>query len=120
MNVVFGFGQSHIDKTKRFANDLASALIADAQTDPREVATRMAESVGVFKETDWKIVHIRRVEKYSGQQADGDETIVVDGTYAHIRDDHPMSPDGFAQWTVPFCVTILQDDAWGERVFVSV
>jgi hypothetical protein len=115
MNAILGFGQHHAEVTRRFCDRVASAIIAGGA---EESVAAVVSGEGTFKDKGWRIARLRRfgcAEFRSGATA-----IVAEGTYSHIRDDHPLSPDGFASLDVPWCVTVFFDDIWGTRTHVAI
>lgn len=115
MNIVIGFGQTHVEETKSFANEIGKRLLQQ-DGDPEEVAKEMAAELGTFKDKGWPLAHIRSVDVTENWRP----VIVVEGTRSHFRDDHPVSPDGYASWNHTFCVVVMIDDIWGPRYYVSV
>lgn len=123
MNIVFGFGQQHLSITRAFCDRLAQEVPAQDESPKAEARVRakaeeLALQEGTFKKVGWRVARIKRVSTnavYPGATA-----CVVEGTYSHFRDDHPMSPDGVACFDVPWCVVVLNDETWGRRVYVSI
>ena len=115
MNIIFGFGEHHRQITIAFCNRMADAVLES--DNPKDAAEKLAKDAGTWKYKGWKIVSLKRVEML--EIYEGAKIIVVEGSYSHIRDDHPMSPDGIACLDIPWCVTVCNDETWGKRVYVS-
>jgi hypothetical protein len=111
MNILIGFGQHHVDKTELFARKIASAALDGA--DEKEIE-KIFLSEGVF-DGQYRNARLRRFHR--GDDAGATITVVY-GTYSHYRKDHPLSPDGWAMWDIPFCTVSIKDDIWGDRIFV--
>lgn len=118
MNIILGFGQHHIDKTKAFCRRIAEAVGNDPEN-AESVAQAVACEEGTFKDKGWRIATLRRAQyapRYEGSFA-----VVVEGVYYHIRDDHPLSPDGYASLECPWCVTVIHDEGiWGRRDYITL
>ena len=115
MNIIFGFGEHHRQITVAFCHGVAQAVM-EAE-DPKEAASALASEAGTWKDKGWRVVSLKRVETINPYE--GAQIIIVEGSYSHYRDDHPMSPDGIASMDIPWCVTVCRDETWGDRVYVS-
>jgi hypothetical protein len=120
VNILLGFGKAHFDLTKSKARELVDAvkMCKDEQT-VKEYAEKYAESLGTYKtdKYEWAIFKIREVAVFSGySQQHG---IMIEGVHSHYRGDHPLSSDGFAMLDVHFAMVYINDDIWGERIYIS-
>lgn len=115
MNIIFGFGQAHEDKGNAIAEKIATKLISEIDTILScENDYKAAQSVRAilesndnpkfkFKDSEYNtfFVHFPSVQ---GEK--GNYLISAGFDVSHYRDDHPMSPDGFACMTQKFFVVV--------------
>ena len=121
--MIIGFGQHHTDITRRFCGALAEELLAaSSQDEAQQIANRHATAAGTFKDKGWKVASVRRVVFHQPYPSVDPSALVcvVEGTYSHYRDDHPLSPDGIAMLEMTWCVTVCNDEIWNQRTFISV
>ena len=117
MAVILGFGQSHIDKAKSVVNELAEHL---PKENTKDFAEEFALSQGTYDapKNKFRIMRIRTVHTW--EDYDEHWGCVIEGIYSCYRNDHPLSPDGFACLDIKFCLTIQEDDVWGKRVYCCI
>ena len=118
MNIVLGFGQFHVDETKAHCARILEIVKCKDEKQIRRELQKFAFSLGTFKEKGWRVMYEPSVHCFS--EWDEHFGCVVEGLHTHYSDDNPMSPDGYASWGIPFCITYINDDNRGERSYVSV
>ena len=118
MNIILGFGKTHYDKAKQLVNEMASKI--NSSLDVQKTTGDYAEKCGVYKtkKYEFKNMNIRTVHSWSNYKAHWGCT--VEGCCSFFRDDHPLSPDGFACLDIHFCLTIQEDDIWGRREYIAL
>lgn len=112
---MLGFGKTHVDITRDFCARLIDAV--KIANNPEKEAILLASAEGTFKDKGWRKVQIRHFIKHV-PYVDA-VAFVIEGTYTHYRDDHPMSLDGLASFTMPWCITYFRDDVWDDRFYVT-
>lgn len=118
MAIILGFGQSHIDKSKRIIEELAKRLKGKREEKEIEkILDDYIKELGTFKDKGWKYFNAHFSVYHDWSTHFG---CVIEGTVSHYRDDHPFSPDGYASMDMPFCLTIQNDDVSGERQYISI
>lgn len=118
MEIVFGFGPDHERATRVLAGRLANEVLRQRDEPAELVAKRFMDALGTYKDKGWSMGSIRFVtdaERYADSRI-----ITIEGQHSHYRDDHPMSPDGYACMTFPFCITICDDDIWHPRIYIAL
>ena len=118
MEVMFGFGPYHEDQTRALVARLADDILSRPNELPEIVAKRFMADLGTYKDKGWNFGRIRWVT--CDQRHESARIIMVEGQHSHYRDDHPMSPDGYASATFPFCLTICMDDIWHPRFYIAL
>lgn len=121
---ILGFGAHHVERSRAQLRELLDAIAgAVASTGLGcvcEVAEVFAMSQGKtelrsgYLASNFSIRDVNCLCNY------GAYVVVVEGLSSHYRLDHPLSPDGCASWSLPFCVTYATDDVWGERKYLSL
>jgi hypothetical protein len=118
MSIILGFGQHHVDESRRIVEQLAERVrgLKDRASVQREVDA-FRDELGTFKHFGWHFI-----SAWTSVFSDYDEHVgvVIEGRVSHYRDDHPMSPDGIAMFDTPFCLTMQDDPNMGARHYVSI
>ena len=118
MTLILGFGEAHKAKTRSFVDKVADALVQGC--DIKEVCKEAVSEEGKFtcKGKDYDIVKFRTanilVDDEYGFSA------IIEGTYDHFRNDHPLAPDGVALLQMSFAVYVAESESWGRRVYCCV
>jgi len=123
MNIVLGFGPYHVDVSKTFLNKLGDTILTKYEEDLTFDAVAYIKDeikqLGTWGDKKWPIVYDMGIQVSSKYETE--KTVVFEGTYSHYRNDHPLSPDGIACWTLPFCLVVRRDEGiWGNRSYVSI
>jgi hypothetical protein len=121
-NVILGFGQHHVDLTREWMAGLGDELVerATSKDTVDEIVRDHVKRAGETALSSCMIKHVSVREVLYLSHYEGHAVIVVEGTWNHIRTDHPLSPDGAAAMYLPFCLTVCLSETWGTRVHISV
>lgn len=130
MNIILGFGPHHVDVTRDFARRLGHAVLGCDRDAIKETAEAFCASVPdhVGKAgRRWSVARVRIlcVDGYDAFPC-GDSVVAesravtVEVRYCHFRNDHPMSPDGFAMWEHLVAVVAMRCGVYPARVYTSM
>jgi len=100
-------------------NGTLQCLIARLQdlkteTDIEQAVKDQIAAAGTFKDKDWKILGCR-TDYFS--KWDEHFLAVVEGAVHLFSDNNPLSHDGYSCTMLKFCITIINDDIWGYRMY---
>lgn len=117
MNILFGFGQYHVDLTKDLAKQIAIILKCRNEDTIKDQLNVLKKLTGTFKDKGWPYLRIKTIHCWKNYKEHFGCT--VEFMHTHYRDDHPMSPDGYASFSIDVSITYQNDDSWGERIYIS-
>lgn len=129
--MIFGFGEYHYQQTRNFCKNIVKIINTEFDVNKSITEKNLKNLINSeidkipqheFNGKKYAHLYLQRVNLsffYKNKDLKNC-VIVVDGTYSHYDNDHPMSPDGFACLSIPFCITLFRDDVWKNRHFISV
>lgn len=121
MNILLGFGKAHLDKARFAVAELANCFgCEENKKNAKAISDEFALSEGFYETSNNEFRNMRILTTHIWSDYDKHWACVIEGIYSCYRDDHPMSPDGFACLDIRFCLTIKDDDVWGRREFISL
>lgn len=117
MSVMLGFGLTHINETKSLLYKIARTV--EPKCDMKLVVRNAILLAGTYDMAGEKS---NRLVMYCPTITDDTYgfVAVLEGFHYHFKSDYPLSPDGYAMVSLPFCVTVLQDVGLGRREYISV
>ena len=118
MNVILGFGPAHTERTKAIvrALDERTADLA-SEEEVRTAVKAYQNELGTFEGREhWRVldVHPHFLPLWGEHYI-----VVIEGTVNHYRNDHPLSPDGYAMLGERFCITQIDDGHSDKRTYLS-
>lgn len=121
MDIIFGYGEYHVNLTKQYINEIVR-IIEEHSNNPDKLKNELElyrNYKGKFKEKDWYIIDYFVINSFKKYPSEDDYSYVIESGVNHYRDDHPLSPDGYSCLTHKFCITYLNDSTYGKRVYLS-
>lgn len=125
MNLILGFGPNHTEKGRKIADAVSDSIVdilkkneISSYNDIKPFFNEIAQSHGKYiyskSNKEYDIVYFC----FPSIESSTWKNIIVEFHVSHYRDDHPLSPDGFACLTQKFVFSASYraksdfDDEW--------